>query len=232
MKKLMLLNLLILLLSSYASAQINCSKYYPFQEGSSFQYTQFDKKGKADGTSDYTVTKVENSGSETIAQMAIAYKDKKGKEAFKSNYNITCTGSGIKIDFKSLMPTEMLTQYEDMDIDLDITGTDIELPNDLSVGQTLDDANVTMTVGMAGMKMKTIVNMVNRKVEKKETLTTPAGSYDCYVIYSENESLIMGMKKIFPSRLWLSEGVGMVKQESYQKDGDLMSTTELTKFEK
>ena len=38
------------------------------------------------------------------------------------------------------------------------------------------------------------------------------------------------MKKTFPSRLWLAEGVGMVKQESYQKDKDLMSTTELSKF--
>ena len=33
----------------------------------------------------------------------------------------------------------------------------------------------------------------------------------------ENESQIMGIKKTFPSRLWLAEGVGMVKQESYKK---------------
>ena len=128
------------------------------------------------------------------------------------------------------MASQMLDQYKDMDVDL--SGTDIELPNDLSVGQQLNDANVTMTVKMAGMNMKTIVNMVNRKVEKKENLTTPAGSFECFVIYSENESQIMGMKKTFPSRLWLAEGVGMIKQESYKTNGDLMSTTELTKFDK
>jgi hypothetical protein len=104
------------------------------------------------------------------------------------------------------------------------------LPNDLSVGLNLEDANVTITVTMAGINMKTMVLMTHRKVEKQETITTPAGTYNCYVIYSENESQIMGMKKTFPSRLWLSEGVGMVKQETYQKDGDLISSTHLTKF--
>lgn len=230
MKKNIIVSFALLMVVNFVNAQLNCSKYYPFEEGTSFQYTMFNKKGKIDGTSDYQITKVEDLGSETIAEMTFNYKDKKGNEAFNSSYSITCTGSGVKIDFQSLMPTSMLEQYKNMDVAVDLSGTDIELPNDLSVGQNLADANVTMTVSMAGMNMKTIVNMVNRKVEKKETLTTPAGTYDCYVIYSENESQIMGMKKMFPSRLWLSEGVGMVKQESYQKDGDLISATELTKF--
>ena len=92
----------------------------------------------------------------------------------------------------------MLEQYKEMDVQVDLSGTDIELPNDLTVGQELQEANVTMNVKMAGMNMKTIVNMMNRKVEKKETITTPAGSFECFVIYSENESQIMGMKKTFP----------------------------------
>lgn len=230
MKNILLITLLFI---SYATqAQINCSKYYPFEEGTSFQYTMFDKKGKPDGTSDYQVKSVLNSGGETIAEMSVNLHDKKGKEIVQSNYNIICTGTGVKIDFQSLMPTQMLEQYKEMDVQVDLSGTDIELPNDLTVGQELQEANVTMNVKMAGMNMKTIVNMKNRKVEKKETITTTAGSFECYVIYSENESQVMGMKKTFPSRLWLAEGVGMVKQESYQKDGDLMSTMELTKFSK
>tara|TARA_R110002012_G_scaffold322109_1_gene556011 strand:- start:34840 stop:35529 length:690 start_codon:yes stop_codon:yes gene_type:complete len=228
MKTQTILTLLLVFTIHFASGQLNCSKYYSFEEGASFQYSMFDKKGKADGTADYKVTKVEDSGSKTIAEMTIAYKDKKGKDVFSTNYNISCADQGIKIDFKSLMPTNMLEQYKDMEVDL--TGTDIELPNDLSVGLNLEDANVTINLAMGGITMKTMVLMTQRKVEKQETITTPAGTYDCYVIYSENESQIMGIKKTFPSRLWLSEGVGMVKQETYQKDGDLLSATELTKF--
>tara|TARA_R110002050_G_scaffold204522_4_gene340262 strand:- start:197769 stop:198467 length:699 start_codon:yes stop_codon:yes gene_type:complete len=230
MKNVLLTCVICILFVATNFAQINCSKYYPLEEGTSFQYTIYDKKGKLDGTSDYKVATVSNSSGETVAEMHVTLQDKKGKEIIQSNYNITCTGTGVKIDFQSLMPSQTLEQYKEMEVEVDLSGTDIELPNDLAVGQELAEANVIMNIKMAGMNMKTIVNMLNRKVEKKETLTTPAGSFECYVIYSENESQIMGMKKTFPSRLWLAAGVGMIKQESYQKDGDLMSTTELSKF--
>lgn len=49
-------------------SQINYSKYYPLEEGASFQYTLYDKKGKPERTTDYKVTKVENSGDKTVAK--------------------------------------------------------------------------------------------------------------------------------------------------------------------
>jgi hypothetical protein len=124
------------------------------------------------------------------------------------------------------MSNQMLEQFEDME--MEISGTDIELPNDLELGQVLPDANIAMKMSMSGMNMTSTVDMVNRKVEKQETITTPAGTFDCYVIYSENESKMMMANQTFPSRLWLAEDVGMVKQESFNKNGKLMSSTVLT----
>ena len=129
----------------------------------------YDKKGKFDGTTDYKVTKVENSGNETVAQMTVNFTDKKGNEVMQSNYNIYCTDNGVRIDFKSLMSSQMLEQYKEMDVTIDLSGTDIELPNDLEVGQELAEANVIMNIKIAGMNMKTIANMLNRKVKKKES---------------------------------------------------------------
>jgi hypothetical protein len=232
MKHLITSLILILFFLSNAIAQLNCSRYYPLEEGTSFQYTSTDKKGKTESTAAYVVSKVENLPTGTVAEMTVNLSDKKGKEIMQSSYNIVCSGSGIKIDFQSLMAGAMMKQYQEMDVDVALSGTDIELPNDLSIGQELADANVTMNISMAGMNMKTIVNMMNRKVEKKENIATPSGSYECFVIYSENETQVMGIKKSFPSRLWLAEGVGMVKQESYKSNGDLISTTALTKFDK
>lgn len=221
---------LFLCCSSFA--QNNCSKYYPIAEGTAFQYTNYDKKGKADGTADYKVAQVENTGNNTKVTMDILYNDKKGKEIMGSNYSFTCTGDGIKIDYASLMPGQMIEQYKAMNMAMDINGTDMEIPNDLHVGAALKDANVSIKLSMVGMKMETLVNMINRKVEKKESLTTPAGTFDCYVIYSDNETVIMKKSNIIPSRIWLTEGVGMVKQESYNKDGELISSSLLTKFGK
>jgi hypothetical protein len=227
MKKVLLIIGFVLFLYEPSSAQ-SCSKFYPMAEGTTFQYTNYNKKGKTEGVANYKVTDVSVTGETTQATMTIDLRDEKGKELFTTSYTFSCSDNKVVIDYESLMPGDMIAQMGDME--MEISGNDIEVPNDLTVGETLPDANVTMTMSMAGMKMKTVVNMINRKVEKKETVTTAAGTYDCYVIYSESQIETMGMSKTFPSRLWLAEGVGMVKQESYQKDNDLTNRTELTAF--
>jgi hypothetical protein len=200
------------------------------EEGSSFQYTMTNKKGKTEGITDYTITKVENAGGVTNATMNMRFTDEKGKEIMISDYKMSCAEGAVKIDYNSLVPSQMMKQYTDMGMEMDISGTDIELPNDLSVGQDLADANVAMTIKMTGMNMTVKVDQLNRKVEKKESITTPAGTFDCYVLSQENVSETMGVKQIMSSKLWLAEGVGMVKQETYNKKGELSNQMQLTKF--
>ena len=221
----------LFLVSSTALSQ-NCSKYYPMEEGTSFQYTMTNKKGKTEGITDYSITNVENSGGVTTATMNMKFTDEKGKEIFVSDYKLSCTGDVVKIDYNSLVPAQMMKQYTDMGMEMEISGTDIELPNNLSVGQGLDDANVAISIKMTGMNMNIKVDQLNRIVEKKESVTTPAGTYECYVITQDNVSETMGVKQTMQSKLWLAEGVGMVKQETYNKKGDLMSKSELTSFKK
>ncbi len=224
------LNLFLIAFSglSLAFGQMDCSKYYPMKEGMTMQYTSFDKRGKNDGTMNYLVSEVTNDGGTTQAIMSMTASDEKGKEVFTTSYSVRCEDDRISIDYSSLLPENMKEQMGEME--MEVTGTDIEVPNDLNVGEPLSDANVTMTMSMSGMKMKTEVNILNRKVEKKEVVETEAGSFDCYVIYSENQTKSMGFNKTFPSRLWLAEGIGMVKQETYQKNGKLMSSTLLTAY--
>lgn len=219
----------LFLVSSTAFSQ-NCSKYYPMEEGTSFQYTMTNKKGKTEGITDYSITNVENSGGVTTATMNMKFTDEKGKEIFVSDYKLSCTGDVVKIDYNSLVPAQMMKQYTDMGMEMEISGTDIELPNDLSVGQGLDDANVAMSIKMTGMNMNIKVDQLNRIVEKKESVNTPAGTYECYVITQDNVSETMGVKQTMQSKLWLAEGVGMVKQETYNKKGDLTTQMLLTKF--
>ncbi|TVZ15396.1 DUF3108 domain-containing protein [Maribacter sp. MAR_2009_72] len=230
MKTKAILFLVLLLSITTMIAQDNCSKFYPMTEGVAMEYTNYNKKGKVENVSSFKVVNVSNTGGTTNATMAINLKDNKGKDIYDTDYNLSCTGNMVTLDYESLLPTEMMQQYGDMDIE--ISGNDIEIPNDLSVGQNLNDANVTMKISMSGINMNMAVDMTNRKVEKKESVTTPAGTYECFVLYSENRSKMMMANQVFPSRVWLSEGVGMVKQETYKKNGDLMSSTMLTSYNK
>ncbi|WP_350290147.1 hypothetical protein [uncultured Croceitalea sp.] len=230
MKKLTITIILSVFFIQLGISQANCSKYYPMIEGASFEYTNYDKKGKSDGTASYKVINVSTSGENTSATMAMELNDKRGKQIYKTDYNFTCKGNMVAIDYKSLVPTSMLEQYKDME--MDISGTDLELPNNLSVGQQLTNANVTMKISMSGMNMNTTVDLINRKVEKQESVTTSAGTFDCFVIYTDNKIKAMMVKQTFPSRVWFAEGVGMIKQESYNKNGKLIGSTKLTAFSK
>jgi len=229
MKRSLIVLCLVTLFSIPTSGQ-NCSKYYPMVEGATFQYTNYNKKGKSEGVAEYKVSNVTNSGDVTSATMSIKLNDEKGKEIYATDYNFTCTGNMVSIDYESLIPSSTLQQFEDME--MDISGTDLELPNDLSVGLELPDANVSIKISMSGINMNTTVDMVNRKVEKRESLDTDVGSFDCYVIYSENKIKAMMVKQSYPSRVWFAEGVGMIKQESYKKNGDILTSSVLTDYSK
>tara|TARA_R110001632_G_scaffold2161_1_gene9581 strand:+ start:1558 stop:2250 length:693 start_codon:yes stop_codon:yes gene_type:complete len=230
MKTKLLLFLSFLIGTTSFFAQDNCSKFYPMTEGVSMEYTNYNKKGKVENVSSFKVVDVNNNGDTTNATMDINLKDHKGKDIYSTNYNLTCKDNVVTLDYESLLPTEMMQQYGDMDIE--VSGNDIEIPNNLSVGQNLRDANVSMKIGMSGINMNMTVNMVNRKVEKKESITTTAGTYDCFVLYSENKSKMMMANQVYPTRVWLAAGVGMVKQETYKKNGDVMSSTMLTAYSK
>ncbi|MEP2239620.1 MAG: hypothetical protein ABJI22_14730 [Maribacter sp.] len=230
MKIKLLITLLFLTGIFSLSAQDNCSKFYPMNEGVSMEYTNYNKKGKVEGVSSYKVVEANHTGDTTTANMFINLKDNKGKEVYNTNYSLSCSNNTVTLDYESLLPTEMMEQYGDMDIE--ISGNDIEIPNNLSVGQNLNDANVAMKISMSGINMNMTVDMTNRKVEKKESVTTTAGTFDCFVLYSENRSKMMMVNQVYPSRVWLSESVGMVKQETYKKNGDVMSSTLLTALSK
>ncbi len=197
--------------------------YYPFEEGTAFQITGYDKKGKINSVVDYSITDV----TDNTATIKAKISDKKGKEITTTDYKINCNNNTISIDFKSMMNPDMFAQYKDIEIDFE--GTNIELPNDLSVGKDLKDANMVMIMNMGGMKMNMTMDLVNRKVEGKERISTPAGTFDCYVITYTTE-IKMGMKSTFKNKEWIAEGVGMVKSENYNKKGKLLGYSELTKI--
>ena len=67
-------------------------------------------------------------------------------------------------------------------------------------------------------------------MEGEESISTPAGTFDCFVITHDFETK-MGLKIIGKSKQWLAEGVGLVKQINYSKNGKVNSSSEPTKFE-
>lgn len=228
MKNQLLLLAALFFAAGAAQAQSSCSEYYPLQEGATLQYTNFDRKGKEEGKLTYKVVDVASMGDMVAATMQMDITDDKGN-LLSTSYGIRCEGEVVKVDFRSLMNEQMLSQMGE--VEMEVEGTDLEWPNKLSVGQELPDGNINLKMKMAGtVNMNMNVETLNRKVEKKETLTTPAGSFDCFVVYSETRTKLVLGNQVLPSRIWLAPGVGMIKQESYTKGGKLVASSLLTEF--
>jgi hypothetical protein len=210
---------------STPSQNNTCEAYFPFKEGITFEITNYNKNGKKEGAANYEITKIENN----TATIKTIISDAKGKEITTTSYQVTCQGNSISIDFKSLINAEMFKQYKDMD--MDVTGTNIELPNNLQVRQALNDANLNVAINIGALNMNMKIDMLNRMVDKKESVTTPAGTFECFNISYDSETK-MGMKIKIKIKEWIAKGIGLVRSESYNKNGKPMGYSELTNFKK
>lgn len=111
---------------------------------------------------------------------------------------------------------------------IDLTATDPELmqiPNKLAVGYQLPLGDIYVDLG--GFRVKSTVT--ENEIIDREEITTPAGTFKCYVQKQTSEGRVMGIKSATTLKVWYARGVGQVKQETYSK-GELVSSTVLTSF--
>ncbi|HLT49029.1 hypothetical protein [Aequorivita nionensis] len=224
-----LLNTFILLfITSIAISQNNCSKFYPLNEGTKFQITVYDHKEKPSAIIDYDVVNVRKSGGDKIGTINSVMTDGKGKQITETSFDVSCNGEVVSVDFKSLINPQIFEQFGNMDYE--ITGTNMEWPNELSVGQKLPDATMDMKISMSGINMNMTLKITDRKVIGKETITSPAGSFNCFVI-THTTDMKMGVSQRSTSKQWVTEKMGAIKSVNYDKNGKVTGSSLLTKFE-
>lgn len=82
-----------------------------------------------------------------------------------------------------------------------------------------------------GEQMMTVSNN-NGKFLGKEEVTVPAGTFECVKLaYTKKENTPDGINKTYET-VWYAPGVGLVKDETKDKKGNLISNSELIEFKK
>ena len=229
MRKLTTLLLALLMLSgAYELEAQDCEAYFPMNEGAVRVMETYDKKDKLEGKMTYEVKKITTEGEITYIHVNMLVEDKKGKEVYQSGMVMECEAGIFRVDMKSYMMAGMFPEGSGMDVEVD--SRNLEFPATLEVGMTLPDGYISTKVNSGGMAlMSTRVEVVNRKVEAMESITTPAGTFDCYKISQESRvKSVMSMTT--NSVEWISKHVGVVRSESYDKKGELESYSILTEF--
>lgn len=229
MKTKILFFLSFIFATSFMTAQDNCEIYYPMKEGVKFQISHYDgSKKKPSSIVNCQITNVKKTGEGISSTLKMSIEGEEGNIP-DQEIDVFCNGNKLSIDYESLLNPEMLAQYGDFDYE--ISGTSIDWPSNLSVGQTLPDAEMNMNISVSGMNMNIKTTISNRKVIAKEKITTPAGTFDCYVMTYDTTVDAMGMNSKTSTKEWFSKGVGMIKQEGY-RNGKVQNWSQLTAFSK
>ncbi|MCO6479651.1 MAG: hypothetical protein J5I94_23650 [Phaeodactylibacter sp.] len=211
-------------------AQSDCSMFYPFKESVRMEYTYFDKKDKMESRTESSVKAVKQLPNGVEVVIANTVFDKKDKEQFSGEYRVRCEDGVIKMDASAMLNPAMQQSFSNMEVTIE--GEELSIPKQLKVGQELPDASTNIRAGAGGINIVNMtVDITDRKVVGQETITTPAGTFDCYKL-TQTTDVKMMLGKSFSSVEYYAEGVGVVRSETYDKKGNLEGYMLLTAFEK
>jgi len=175
------------------------------------------KNGKEAGKMTYTVSDSKKSGSTVTATINSEFVDTKGKTITKGTNNVKCENGLMQMDMKVFIPAAQQEQMKSGTANA--SDVFLEYPANMNVGDQLKDGQLNMDYESAGgLKSSIEISITERKVEGKESVTTPAGTWECYKITSKNKitSRIAGIGIPITMTVteWFAPGFGVVKTES------------------
>jgi len=201
--------------------------FFPDKEGTVLIYKTFDKKNNETGTIKYTIKSIKQSGEDMDITYQYESIDPKDKILYKDEITIKKKGDILYFDMSNFINKAAFQKDGQMPAEVQVTGNNMEIPLNPVEGAALPDATIEMSMKMGFVNMKISASITNRKFERKESVTTQAGTFEAYNFSGEVSSSSLGIKVKSAIKEWYAKGIGVVKSESYDKAGKLMSHIEL-----
>jgi hypothetical protein len=154
-----------------------CGSLVFFHKGAIVKGSTYDSAGKETSSQVSTITDVKTSGSNLVGTVKMDMSSSFGNRTMNVDY--TCDGNNLAVDLQSMMGNFRALKGAKTE------ATSLKFPIKLSVGQSLPDASLSITMDRGNMKMKTVSTHVGRKVESIEKVTTPGGTWNCYKVVSD-----------------------------------------------
>ncbi len=207
-----------------------CNEFYQLKEGSEWEMESYNAKGKLTGKNHQKVTSYETLSNGFKAKVHSLMQDEKGKELMQGDLDFSCKDGIMVIDMRNFINEDQMKALGNYEFEMQ--AENLEIPNSLSVGQSLKDGSITITTTNSPIPMTMDVVIKDRKVVGKESVTTPAGTYECYKITSNSTiktKMGIGMTLNFSAIEWLAPKVAILKSETY-RNGKLQGSTVMTKW--
>jgi hypothetical protein len=215
-----------ILVSSMVLLAQDCDFYFPTSQGAMIEHRHFDSRERL---ATVTRTTVRESGStENGYQVKVNSEvfDNKDQLISSNELEIKCEGGSFILDMSGYFQDLNLDSYENMEVRVD--SDHLLLPPNLKEGSFLPPARSRISVVNAGVPvMNMVVNVYNRKVEAIEEVTTPAGTFSCYKVSYDLETIMLFQVKSRGVE-WYAKDIGLIKSETYNRSGKLTGRTILS----
>ncbi|MBL7745483.1 MAG: hypothetical protein JNN00_18580 [Chitinophagaceae bacterium] len=217
-----------------------CSKLIFFHPGAEVEARSYNADGEAVSSQHTKILDVKSEDGMTVAYVEGADLQSGADKPKVVNYSYKCDGNKIYFDVASMFRDAQKQKDATFESSL------IEYPINVKEGESLPDATGVMKAEKNGKKMEMKYHFINRKVEGKEEVTTPAGTWNCFKISHdvEVEMDIPGMNEKAKEMMktmqgniktttitWMAPDFGIVKMEMYMND-KLASRNEVVSFKK
>ena len=206
----------------------DCTKFFPQNEGTVMVTKHYEKKDREISTTKQTILRKTVQGNELKIDIKMDSSSPDTDSVYSAEFSYLCKDGKLYIDMSNYLGT-MLDAYKGMEVE--INSEKLEIPSELVEGQTLTSGKVDVKIKSNGFQiMNIVITISDRKVEKKETITTPAGTFECFKITQKTTSKTGFVNIETFSSEWISEKVGVVRTENYDKKEKLISYSVLDEF--
>lgn len=217
------------------------AQYYDATPKRVLRYSEQDSAGTLTGYTEYVNKDIsEKDGVTTVNQDNISYVIKNGNE---KKYNALSTTLVINADNAT---QNMNLSRKSGIIKMKMSGSFCVLPNRIDENTVLPPYTIKAAVRLLIFSEDGYMHFMNRKVLGRETITVPAGTFDCWKI-SEDKVMTMDPADITvlgrtgqvendekkapkdegKRTIWVSKNVGIVQIVEYKTSGAVDSTDQL-----
>lgn len=196
--------------------------YFCNTEGAVLEYTRTTAEGDVKWYHTMTIRDVKQAGDSTLIDYTSYILDHKrkpyyGEEPAELSASI-CHGD-VTVDVAESVAAVMKTMLPSKS-KITSSGGESALPSDMAPGDVLPDVHAS--VKALGLTMK--ITVIERKVLRQETISTPAGTFDTVVIRERKVEKGMGRNRHTIADTWYARGIGMVRHDTYSPDLELQTS--------
>lgn len=204
-------------------------------EGTTLHYGYLDKKGKTISEATFKLMDKANTVKGTV--LNILMETVVDGTPAQVKMKMTYTESEIILDKSFIMSNTIMDQaLKYKDVRVDASGDDPTIPINLKVDDELPNYTLSIKIIVPNIIVNTKASTTQRKIIRKEEVTTPAGTFEAFVLEESVLSTVnilgMNINATGKGTSWIVPGMGIVKQDNATKKGKSTGGYQLIKIVK